>query len=176
MNQHQRTKAILGGLLAFATLVFGAVRASPKDQPLLKPAKIAGKWRFAWDVRLGRVRGVLDLKQKADQVSGTFFEEINGHTYSLSGSLQGKDIVFDVPFPEGSRPFTIEFTGTVDRDKMTGTSAMKSSGQVFLGHAGEVDEPQRPWTATKGLKRPADLPGRPPVEDDDDDRPRPTQH
>ena len=32
----------------------------------------------------------------------------------------------------------------VDREKMTGTSAMKGGGQVFLGHAWEVDKPQRP--------------------------------
>ena len=47
-------------------------------------------------------------------------------------------------FPGGSRPHTIEFKGVVDREKMTGTSAMKGGGQVFLGHAWEVDKPQRP--------------------------------
>ena len=57
---------------------------------------------------------------------------------------QGKDITFDVLFPGGSRPHTIEFKGVVDREKMTGTSAMKGGGEVFFGHAWEVDKPQRP--------------------------------
>jgi hypothetical protein len=50
---------------------------------------------------------------------------------------------------------------------MSGTSALKGGGNGFLGHAGEVDEPQRPWTATRGLKRQNESPDKPP---DDDDR------
>lgn len=47
---------------------------------------------------------------------------------------------------------------------------MKGGGQVFLGHAGEQVEPERPWTATKGLKRPNNSPDQPPEDDDDDHR------
>ena len=90
-------------------------------------------------------------------------------SYPLSVSIQGQAITFDVPFG-GPVPYAIEFKGTVDGEKMTGTSGLKGGGHVFLGHAGEVDEPDRPWTATKGLKRRNNAPGRPPVDDDDDDR------
>jgi hypothetical protein len=76
-------------------------------------------------------------------------------------------ITFDVPFPGGEAPYMIEFKRTVDRDQMTGTSAMKGSGQVFLGYAGGVDEPQRPWTALKKLKRQLDYSAKPPKDDDD---------
>jgi hypothetical protein len=132
----------------------------------IKPAKIAGKWRIAWDVRAGTVRAVLDLKQKADQVTGTFEEY--GKTYSLTGSLQGQAITFNVPFG-GPVPYTIEFKGTVDHNKkMTGTSGLKGGGRVFLGHANEIQEPERPWIATKGLKHTLDHTGKPPKEDDDD--------
>ena len=51
---------------------------------------------------------------------------------------------------------------------------MKGGGHVFLGHAGEQVEPERPWTATKGLKRPNNSPDKPP-DDDDDRRPRPSR-
>ena len=172
---HRKTSRLIL-LLMFAIIGLQAVPASSSGNvPLTrsakaKPAKVQGKWQMAWDVRLGTVRGVLTLKQHADQVTGTFLENLNGQTYSLSGNVQGNGITFDVPFPGGSRPYTIEFKGAVDRGKMTGTSAMKGGGQVFLGHAGEVDEPQRPWIATKGLKRPNDSPGKPPDNDDDDDR------
>jgi hypothetical protein len=61
------------------------------------------------------------------------------------------------------------FRGIVDgdRDEISGTSELKGGGG-FLGHAGEVDEPDRPWTATKGLKRPNNKFDKRP--DDDDDR------
>ena len=49
-------------------------------------AKVAGKWRIAWDVRLGTVRGILVLKQKADNLTGTFLEY--GKSYPLSGSVR----------------------------------------------------------------------------------------
>jgi len=134
----------------------------------IKPPKIAGKWRFAWDTRAGTTRGILDLKQKGDQVTGTFFEELINYTYSLSGTLQGEDITFDIDFPGGARPYVIQFKGTVEGGKkmMTGTSALKGGGKVFLGHANEIVEPERPWIATKGMK-PLNHSGKPPKDDDD---------
>ena len=163
-------KPLLYSLLTILTCfpVFAHSTDAPAPAPL-RNAKVAGKWRIAWDVRLGTVRGVMALKQKGVQVTGTFFEEINRQTYSISGNLQGNDITLDVHFPGGERPYTIEFKGAVEHDnKMTGTSAMKGPGQVFLGHAGEVDEPQRPWLAIKGLKHQLISPNKPPKEDDDD--------
>jgi hypothetical protein len=171
MIQRKWLQRILFSLIVAAVFLVSGAHATPNGRggTVLKTAKVRGKWRIAWDVRLGTVRGILDLKQSAAQVTGTFFEELNRETYSLSGDIQGKDITFDVTFPRGSRPYTIEFKGAVDGDKMTGTSSMNSAGQVYLGHGGEVEEPQRPWIATKGLKRPNNTPNKPPVEDDDDD-------
>lgn len=166
----------LRGLLLFTLFLFSLVfaqLANSADNPApktveTKPAKVAGKWRLAWDVRLGTTRGVLNLKQRGNQVTGTFFEELINQTYSLSGALQGEDITFDIDFPGGTRPYLIEFKGTVDGKKktMTGTSALKGGGKVFLGHANEIVEPERPWLATKGMK-PLNYTGAPPKEDDD---------
>jgi hypothetical protein len=148
--------------------VASAADTSPPKTAGIKPAKIAGKWRIAWDVRLGTTHGVLDIKQNGSQVTGTFFEELINQTYSLSGTLQGEDITFDVDFPGGTRPYMIEFKGTVDGKKkmMTGTSALKGGGRVFLGHANEIVKPERPWVATKGMK-PLSHSGKPPKDDDD---------
>ena len=161
-------------LFSFTSAPVASSVDSPSPKTVgIKPAKIAGKWRMAWDVRLGTARGVLDFKQKGNQVTGTFFEELIDQTYSLSGSLQGEDITFDIDFPGGTHPHVIEFKGTVNRKKkmMTGTSALKGGGKVFLGHANEIVEPERPWLATKGMK-PLNHTGKPPEDDDDDDRPR----
>jgi hypothetical protein len=171
MIPRKRLYLVLFSLLAAATEFTGGGQAKSIDHsPAFKNAKVAGKWRIAWDVRLGTVRGVLALKQTAAGLTGTFQEY--GKTYPLSGSIQGPAITFEVPFP-GPPHYTIEFKGTVERDKITGTSGLKGTGQAYLGHAGEVDEPQRPWTATRGLKRQNNAPGKPPDDDDDDDdRPR----
>ncbi len=182
MIQRRRLQSMLFSLVAAAALFAGTAQASPSgpdssDQgpaantatlkPVtLKPAKVRGKWRIAWDVRMGTIRGVLTLKQHADQVTGTFFENLNGQTYSLSGSVQGKDITFDIPFPS-SKPYTIEFKGTVDREKMTGTSARKGGGPVYLGHGGEIVDPQHSWLAIKGLKHQLVIQNKPPKDDDD---------
>ncbi|HXZ40249.1 MAG TPA: hypothetical protein VEG68_05870 [Terriglobales bacterium] len=172
----RRRNPILCSLIAAGALFAGGAQAkangpNPGDTVpalktvSLKPAKVGGKWRIAWDVRLGTVRGILILKQRASQVSGTFEE--NGKTHSLAGSIQGHSITFQVPFT-GTYPFTIEFNGTIDRGKMSGTSASVGGGPVYLGHGGEVDEPQRPWLAIKGLKHQLVSPNKPPKEDDDD--------
>jgi hypothetical protein len=144
----------------------GRVKADWIDRPpARRQTKVEGIWRFAWNVRLGTVRGILVLKQSGDRVTGTFQEY--GHTYSLAGSIQGQSVTFEIPFP-GSRPYTIEFKGAVDSngDEIRGTSELKGGGG-FLGHGGEVEEPERPWTATKGLKRPNNTPDQRPDEDDD---------
>lgn len=161
MIPHRLTNTVLISLLVTA----GGAQANGVDR-----AKVAGKWRIAWDVRLGTVRGILVLKQKADNLTGTFLEY--GKSYALSGSVQGRAVTLVIPFT-GPYPYTIEFNGTVDGNKIIGTSHSKGGGEVFLGHAGEVDEPQRPWTATRGLKNPNNSPGKRPDDDDDDDRRRP---
>ncbi|MGO9538989.1 MAG: hypothetical protein ACLPN2_00170, partial [Terriglobales bacterium] len=170
MNERRWVTLIVSSVLALAPLFAAGAQTSPGDQRStlktvkLKTAKVAGKWRIAWDVRFGTVRATLLLKQNSDQVTGTFEEY--GKTYPLTGSLQGEAITFDVPFA-GPRPYTIEFKGTVDRaKKMTGTSELKGGGHVFLGHANEIQEPDRPWTALKGSKWPAGQ-GKPPIDDDD---------
>jgi hypothetical protein len=159
----------LANTVLFLLVSLASAQAADHDAAA-KTANVSGKWRIAWDVRLGTVRGVLVLKQKADNLSGTFQEY--GKSYPLSGSVRGRAVTLVVPFT-GRYPYTIEFNGTVEGKKISGTSHSKDGGEVFLGHAGEVDEPQRPWTATRGLKNPNASPGKPPDDDDDDDRRRP---
>ena len=159
-------RLLLFFLLAVATLFAGDIQASSSDRRVqIRNARVGGKWKVAWNVRLGTVRGILVFKQRAAQLSGIFQEY--GHRYLLSGSIQGQSITFEIPFP-GPRPYTIEFKGIIDSngDGMRGTSQLKGGGHGFLGHAGEVDEPQRPWTATKGPKRPNNSPDNPPDDDD----------
>ena len=77
------------------------------------------------------------LKQDGSKLTGTF--EQTQVSSALSGSIQGKNIQFDVRF-EGKRPYIIAFTGTVDGDKISGKSGAKDveGAGAYLGHGGEV--------------------------------------
>jgi hypothetical protein len=111
-------------------------------------ANVAGTWQVSWQVRLGTARATVQLKQDGSTLSGTFQEM--AVSSNLTGGIQGKNISFDVHFP-GPRPYTIEFTGTVDGEKISGKSFAKGveGAGAYLGHGGEVVQPDHPWTASR---------------------------
>jgi hypothetical protein len=111
-------------------------------------ANVAGTWQISWQVRLGTAHATVQLTQDGSKLSGTFQEmAVSSH---VSGSVQGKNISFDVEFP-GPRPYTIEFTGTVAGEKINGKSRAKNveGAGAYLGHGGEVVQPDHPWTASR---------------------------
>jgi hypothetical protein len=112
------------------------------------PANVAGTWQISWQVRLGAAHATVQLTQDGAKLSGTFQEM--GVSSHLSGSVEGKNISFDVEFP-GPRPYTIEFTGTVEGEKISGKSRAKDveGAGAYLGHGGEVVQPDHPWTASR---------------------------
>src|ERR1700733_16166847 len=111
-------------------------------------AEVAGAWQVSWQVRLGTAHATVQLKQDGSKLSGTF-EEM-GVSSRLSGSIQGKEISLDVDFP-GPRPYTIEFVGTVDGEKISGKSRAKNveGAGAYLGHGGEVVQPHHPRPASR---------------------------
>jgi hypothetical protein len=114
---------------------------------------VSGKWHVAWTGRLGTEQAKLELQQDAGKLKGTF-EDQRGIS-SLSGTIEGKNISFDVEF-KGPYPFTTRFTGTIDADKISGTSQAVGVGGsgAYLGHAGEIVQPQHPWTAKRATNEP----------------------
>jgi len=120
-----------------------------KNQPdATGPVSVAGKWQVSLQARLGTVQATVDLQQDGSKLSGTFQESKS--TSSLTGAVDGANVSFDVQF-QGPRPYTIEFLGKVDGDKITGTSVAKNVGTAgaYLGHGGEIVQPEHPWTATR---------------------------
>jgi hypothetical protein len=109
---------------------------------------VTGKWEMLWTGRLGTEKCALELQQDSAKVKGTF-QDLRGNS-SLSGTIDGNKISFEVEF-KGSRPFTTKFTGSIDGDKITGTSQAVGVGGAgaYLGHAGEIVQPEHPWTATR---------------------------
>ena len=128
------------GLVLTACLMAGA------------PENVTGTWQMSWQVRLGTARATVQLKQDGSKLSGTFQEM--GVSSRLSGTIQGKNISFDVDFP-GPRPYTIEFIGNIDGEKMNGKSRARNveGAGAYLGHGGEVVLPDHPWTASRPPER-----------------------
>ena len=136
---------------------FAAAQASESSpsSSAARPVDVSGKWQVAWQGRLGTEQCTLQLQQdSSNKLKGTL-QDLHGIS-SLSGTIDGKKVVFEVTI-QGSHPFTTRFTGTVDADKIEGTSQAIGVGGVgaFLGHGGEVVQPEHPWTAKRVTDQPA---------------------
>jgi hypothetical protein len=116
---------------------------------------VSGKWQVLWQGRLGTEQCMVQLQQDpANKLKGTLQDQRG--MASLTGTVDGKNVTFDVQF-QGPRPFTTRFTGTADADKMEGKSQATNVGGsgAFLGHGGEVVQPEHPWTAKRIATEPA---------------------
>ena len=114
MSQRRPLQLILFVSIVAVSVLAGLAQARDNERGRApRTAKVRGKWRIAWNVRLGTVRGILTFQQSADRVTGTFEEY--GQKFPLSGNIRGRAIAFDVPF-SGPRPYTIEFQGSVYSD------------------------------------------------------------
>jgi hypothetical protein len=121
----------------------------PDKASHVSPVVVAGNWQVSWQGRLGAEPVALHLQQDGAKLTGTF-QDLHG-VMPLSGAVDEKKISFEVQF-KGPRPFTTQFTGTVDDDKIEGTSqavGVEGGGGAFLGHGGEVVHPEHPWTGKR---------------------------
>jgi hypothetical protein len=107
----------------------------------------------SWQARLGTEQAEVELQQDGSKLSGTFHDP--HHTCVLSGTIEGKSVSFNVNFT-GPRPYTIAFKGTLDGDKIGGISQAKNieGAGAYLGHGGEIVQPEHPWTAIRPANPP----------------------
>lgn len=113
-----------------------------------RPANVQGKWQASWTGRLGSQSVVLVLKQRGTKLTGKVLR-VSGAT-PLTGTIDGNDISLLVNF-SGPKPYTILFKGSVEGDSIKGTSQAQNVGSrgAYMGHGGEIVQPDRPWTATR---------------------------
>lgn len=111
-------------------------------------AHVQGKWQASWTGRLGSEPVMLILKQHGAKLSGKLLRASDAT--QLSGTVVGNEISFLVNFP-GVKPYSILFKGTVKGDSIQGTSQAQNVGtsSAYLGHGGEIVQPDHPWTATR---------------------------
>jgi hypothetical protein len=135
----------------FLTVITSFIAPVSEAQTIAStPVDVTGNWQVAWQGRLGTEQCTLKLQSNNGALSGTF-QNVRG-TSPVSGILKGNLISLDVKF-QGARPYTTRFTGTAEDGKLTGTSQAMSAGAngAYLGHGGEIVEPEHPWTAKRIL-------------------------
>ncbi len=71
------------------------------------------------DTPHGPMKGSLEFKQEGSKITGTLELGPMG-TMALHGNVESGNIVFAIDLPENQG--SVKFTGTVDGDKMSGTS------------------------------------------------------
>lgn len=120
-----------GVLIAAAALIFGtsnaiaestgapaigiSVPASGQDNTAA--ADLTGSWQISWTANNGEQRQAsMQITQKGRKLSGTF-EGARG-SVPLKGTLDGDQVSVNVKLPRRQ----LSFTGTVNGDKMSGTT------------------------------------------------------
>jgi len=103
-----------------ATKVHAAVGPVPVQdaaQDASTTPNISGNWQLAWTARNGNERqAAMHVKQDGNKLSGKFEGERG--SAALTGNLQGTQISLNLKM----RGQQVTFTGTVDGDKMSGTT------------------------------------------------------
>lgn len=85
-------------------------------------SSVSGNWQLSWTAANGNQRQVtMQVKQDGSKLSGTFEGERG--SAPLKGSLKGNQVSFSVKLPRRQA----SFTGTVDGNKMSGTTAEGAS-------------------------------------------------
>lgn len=80
-------------------------------------SNVSGSWHMSWTGRKGKQKhGTLEIRQSGSKLSGTF-KAPRGSTL-ISGTLDGNQISFSV----NARGRDGSFTGTVNGDRMSGTT------------------------------------------------------
>ncbi len=128
-------------------LIFAAAAALSSTQAA--PVDVAGSWQVAWQGRLGTQECLLNLQSQAGKITGTF--QNRQGVSPVTGTLDGNKVLLDVHF-QGSRPYTVRFTGTAGATgQLSGDSQAIGLGASggYLGHGGEIVQPDHPWTAKR---------------------------
>jgi hypothetical protein len=116
--------ALLGIALSFASLRANAtiVQETTAASTTTAAGTAAGNWQVSWTGRDGSPKqGSMQIQQSGSNLSGTF-QGARGST-KLSGNLQGNQISLAIKV--GKQQLTM--TGTVDGNKMSGTTGKGSA-------------------------------------------------
>jgi hypothetical protein len=97
------------------------LRSNPADD-----ANVAGTWDMTVESPQGTAHPLVVLRQSGSRVTGTYRGRLG--EVSLQGSVRDNRIQFSVTLKFQDQPITVTYTGTVDREAMTGTAQFGDAG------------------------------------------------
>jgi hypothetical protein len=111
-----------------------------------RPVNLTGKWQLSWEARLGTEHGTMQLEQAGSSLTGSY----QGHLTcpKISGSVEGKNVSLKLTFPR-AHPFTLDFTGTLDGDKMAGKFKIEEVPDGYDWHGENARPSNYSWTAVR---------------------------
>jgi hypothetical protein len=107
-------------LLAFALTCGALLLRTGSVIAADEPAKVTGSWEMSIETPRGTMTQTLTLQQDGNTLKGTLKGQ-RGEA-PVTGSVTGNKISFTVTRDTPNGSFTIEYSGTVDGDSMTGTA------------------------------------------------------
>jgi hypothetical protein len=112
---NRRTRLLVFALTC-ATLLLQSSAITAADEA----AKVTGSWEMSVETPRGPMTQTLTLQQEGSTLKGTLKGQ-RGEA-PVTGSVTGNKISFTVTRETPNGSFTMEYSGTVDGDSMTGTS------------------------------------------------------
>lgn len=113
MTKH---KILLALALASSALILGSAMAVAADEP----AKVAGAWELTAENPRGTNTQTMTIEQDGSKIKGTL-KGTRGER-AFEGTISGDKIAFTVKIETQNGTFSIEYSGTVTGDSMSGTS------------------------------------------------------
>ncbi len=133
-----RNAAAVALMLGSSSIAFAQSDTSKVD--------ISGNWAFTVTYEGGQGQPTVRLAQRGDTLTGRYSSQAFGEL-DLKGTIKGKSFEFAVTTSAGGDPFTMTFTGTVERtDALRGTVDLggNGSGTFIATRAKDEARAQRP--------------------------------
>jgi hypothetical protein len=133
-----RNAAVVALVLGSSSIAFAQGDTSKVD--------ISGNWAFTVSYEGGQGSPTVRLTQRGDTLTGRYSSQAFGEL-DLKGTIKGKEFNFAVTTSAGGDPFTMTFTGTVERtDALRGTVDLggNGSGTFIATRAKDEARAQRP--------------------------------
>jgi len=117
-----KNAAVVAVLLGCSSVAFAQGDSTKVD--------VSGNWNFTVVYEGGQGTPTVRLAQRGDTLTGRYSSATFGEL-DLKGSIKGKDFNFQVTTSAGGDPFTMTFTGTVERaDALRGTVDLGGNGSA----------------------------------------------
>jgi hypothetical protein len=115
-----RNAAVAALLLGSSSVAFAQGDTTKVD--------ISGNWNFTVTYEGGQGSPTVRLTQKGDTLTGRYSSQAFGEL-DLKGTIKGKEFEFAVTTSAGGDPFTMTFSGSVERtDALRGTVDLGGNG------------------------------------------------